>query len=124
MQWRSAAASCALACVVLGLGALMVGEIISAPSPSLLTSTRLHEDVTSPHVKSQFLSKFQAAREHHAGKALLFNPVSQLASAQGGKKKLTAAQKAVIAAKMKALRQKIMGDFSSMTHFGKQVDCR
>ena len=65
-----------------------------------------------------------------AGKNLLLDPMSDITAlagrkGTGGKKKaLSPAQKAAIAAKMKALRQKILGDFSSMTKFGKRVDCR
>ena len=98
-------------------------------------STELREDVTSPHVKHAFLSKFDSAKAHHVGKkkSLLLDPLSVLepvvgkgkgkGKGKGGKKPLSAAQRAAIAARMKALRESILNDFSSNTKFGKRVDC-
>ena len=122
------------------LAALYAGVVVAlveggrgrhAWSDTALLSSRLREDVTSPRVRSQFLSKFQAAESHHgrtgsSSSSLLFDPLSGLkgnGKAGIAKKQLTAAQKAAIAAKMKALREKILGDFSSNTKFGKRVDC-
>jgi hypothetical protein len=100
--------------------------------PVTLASTRLREDVTSPRVRAALLGKFKAAKAHHqTHQSLILDPMSGISSALAGgkdakggsKKPLTAAQKAAIAAKMKALRKQILGDFSSMTKFGKRVDC-
>lgn len=118
-------------CGAMAVACLMAAAfrgIASSPARrAVLASVRLREDVTSPHVKSQFLSKFHKAKAHHAGKSLLLDPMSDISALTGhkaGKKRaLSQAQKAAIAAKMKALRRKIMGDFSSMTKFGKRVDC-
>jgi hypothetical protein len=71
------------------------------------------EDITEPAVKEAFLAKFQSAKRHHLHKKLgKLDP-----------KKLTDAQKAKIAAKMKALREQIEGDFDRNTVFEKRVDC-
>ena len=113
----------ALAAIVLSVLAIMC--TVGGPRRTELMDAQLREDVTSPGVKSQFLSKFHVAKAHHASKArsnVLFDPLAVVKD-KGGKKKLTAAQKAAIAAKMKALREKILGDFSSNTKFGKRVDC-
>ena len=130
LRSSSAAALCALAAIVT-LAAVVWG---SSGAETALLRTRLREDVTSPRVRSQFLHKFNAAKSHvRAGKkgskkgsSMLFDPLSGFKGGEGkvkGKKQLTAAQKAAIAAKMKALREKILGDFSSNTKFGKRVDC-
>jgi hypothetical protein len=130
LRSSSAAALCALAAIV-ALVAVVWG---SSGAETALLRTRLREDVTSPRVRSQFLHKFNAAKSHvRAGKkgskkgsSMLFDPLSGFKGGEGkvkGKKQLTAAQKAAIAAKMKALREKILGDFSSNTKFGKRVDC-
>ena len=120
-------------CAGVVVALVAVVRVRPAWSGAALLSSLLREDVTSPRVRSQFLSKFQAAESHHgrtgegSSSSLLFDPLSGLKGkskkAGGGKKQLTAAQKAAIAAKMKALREKILGDFSSNTKFGKRVDC-
>ena len=128
LKSRFLAALCAGVVVAL----VAVGRVRPAWSGAALLSSRLREDVTSPRVRSQFLSKFRAAESNHgrtgerSSSSLLFDPLSGLkgsGKAGGAKKQLTAAQKAAIAAKMKALREKILGDFSSNTKFGKRVDC-
>jgi len=112
-------------CLVPMMMIVLLVHLLTSPVPSVLDNMKLHEDVTSSRVKSQIISKFHAAeRSHYAKKALLFDPLSGIVSkSKGGKKKLTPEEKAGIAARMLALRKKIMGDFSSMTKFGKRADC-
>ena len=69
------------------------------------------EDVTEPSIKKAFLAKFDSARRHQ-----LHRPKSKA-------NKLTDAQKAKIAAQMRALRKQIEGDFDRNTVFEKRVDC-
>jgi len=65
-------------------------------------------------VKAKFLAKKR--------KPSFLNPLSGIKGNKKGRK-LSGAQKAKIAARMKALREQILGDFASNTHFGKRVDC-
>ena len=109
--------------------ALLAAGFCGAPV-TIALGTNLHEDVTAPQVKRRFLAKFDSARAHQATrrtdrKDLLAHPLSGLGThgRKGGKEKPTAAQRAAIAARMKALRAKILGDFASNTRFGKRVDC-
>jgi len=108
------------------------GDDVVSTSPeqtteSLLANRQLllHEDVTSPHVRKSFLFKFSKAKAHHASRVSLLDSLAGITSlgAKGQTKKMSTAAKAAIAAKMKALRQKILGDFSSNTRFGKRADC-
>ena len=62
----TARAALLLLCCALA-GCLLAITSRDAASAPVRRAVVLREDVTSPRVKSQFLSKFHAAKAHHAG---------------------------------------------------------
>ena len=93
---------------LLGLVALVFIQNPDSLSPA--GTVGLEEDITDPSIKAAFLAKFTTAKDHHKHVKI-------------DVKKLTAAQKAKIAAQMRALRKQIEGDFARNSVFEQRADC-